>query len=279
MMDVEIVVTYPGTVYSLTDGTYCFMESISGIGEAQMLYESEFGPFGQGRGILRNYRFKPRTISMTLLIRDAATESARDTDREALLRLLSPAYGEVLLMFTRGDAEERMIYATSQGAAAGDLEAREGIAYQRFEVQWFCVDPLFFEPTLRTATFTSTGVDENVVSYGNALVWPNIFVHGQVTDPVVTINNQSSKSIDLTGHTVTSSATLTIANSTSNKSVYEGATNRLNEVSTASSFGTFYLPAPSPWLSSVTNTIRVDGSGTDGSYQWWYQFYDLYTFV
>lgn len=279
-MDVLIAETQLGSTYhSLTDGSEdCYMESIDGIGELNYNLLKEVGPFQSGCTI-RGVRYPARVISMNLLIRDAVSESDRDDARDKIMRLIAPTYGEVWLRFVLANSDVFYIQAISQGAAKGGQEWIQGVAHQRFSVQWQCPQPFFHPQTETQKTYTTIGSAESWTRYGNVIAYPNILLTGPMTNPVVTLMGMSGRRLDFTGYSIADADVWTIYNMTSNKRVVEtpGDVNKLGCLSTASSFGTFYLSSTSPWNTSQSVSCQVDCTGTGGNTEWSCRYYDYQT--
>ena len=163
--------------YDLNNGSPFKLEGLTGGGVAAARRLSERGPLQHGDTDL-GVRLQPRTITLSLNF-VGASASALDTARDTLNTIFKPV-GEtavnypVQLRVTRDDGGVRQLDCYTSGPADIPLiPANRPGNLHRAVVQLRAADPLWYDPTQKTATAQSSSLwwlGLNTISTANVLV-------------------------------------------------------------------------------------------------------------
>lgn len=145
-----------GTTYNLSNGSPFKVISVSGIGNAPVRRLEERGPFQDGVTDV-GYRFDPRLINMVIGVHSSSLSNA-DTNRDTLSAIFNPVGGRTIyLRCTRDDSAVRQIdcYAVNMVDMPAEIPERM-LAFQRVGVQLKAPNPMWYDPTIRGVTFSSS---------------------------------------------------------------------------------------------------------------------------
>lgn len=268
-------VTIGGITYSLDDGTYCYYLGDDGTGMAPSHRLTSRGSLQDG-DTDRGQRLDPRVVRLFLQL-VGTSRSDLYTKRQTLIRFLKPGNSPVL-KFTPGATTYAIAgyYVGDMGLPSND---REGFS-QKLAVSIRCPDPLFYNPTQASLTFSlandgtsvptpvptpvgaSTINQQSTITYtGSYHSLPVVRVFGPITDAVIT-NLTTGEKLDFTGVSIASGDYREIDCTYSIKTVKDSAgAIKNNNLTTDSDLATFHIQEATDGTASLVNTIQVTGSG------------------
>lgn len=172
------------TTYNIGNGAYCQLQyptGISGIGIPTITRDIQRHPNIEG-AFEHGYKLEPREISLNLFY-NVASEAAADARRDAIYNIFRPFDDPLKLKITRGDGAIRQIDVHTVGMV--DLPMAERVGHdQGFGVRLLAPNPIWYEPTQQTVTFTpaATVWFGNITYTGNWESYPIIKVYGAATN-------------------------------------------------------------------------------------------------
>ncbi len=275
--------------------------SFTGFGAPPIDYITQRGPFQHGVTV-KNFFLRPRTIQ--LLIRQAFCDrTAWWAGRAALLNEIRPnrqatatasVPGTLRIVETDGTIRDLSVFIAEgpgfEPRVSGEWDEWAFMEALRFTAH----DPVAFDPTQVTATFTITlgaslvfpitfpitfgsgALDDTlVVTYlGTWLSFPVITIVGPIEQPRidnVTTGEKIEFSID-----IAPGRTITINLTEGNKTVVDDlGTNLIGAVTPDSNLATFHI-APDPEAAGGLNTMRLRGTNPTGATAVSLAYFDRY---
>lgn len=255
--------TVGGTTYNLSDDNPFSVETPGDAGGPPISRLLDSGPFQDG-ATDRGYKMGVRTFVLSLLFH-ASTQSALDGHRDTLRKIFRPRTNTpVALKVTRDDGDVRQLdcYATGEIAIAMP-RAQRAAKLHRAVIQLQAADPLWYDPTPGTVTWTASGGSINLtqtVAYnGDYKSYPTITIHGPGSGITVTqMSVPGSPSITLSG-SLNASQSRIISLAYGERSVVDNLdANKINEVTSATllNFPDWYLDGD-PAVTGGTNYVYV----------------------
>lgn len=263
--------------------------SDSGSGMPPIDYITAQGPYQHGESVL-TYRLKPRTIQVVHRVNSCSRNSFW-TNRATLVNYLRPnrqGYGLIApgtLRYILADGSQRDLKVfIDEGPvfAARSLDKWDEFGIQE-TIRFIAHDPIFYDPTLHTSTFTltasnhlifpfsfqgsdlvfATNVINNNISITYAGTWeafPTITITGPIDGPIIT-NTTTGEKIQL-NYVVAAGEVVTINLAFNNKTVLSSLTGQdlIGLISSDSNLATFSI-VPEPTATGGVNTINVIGGG------------------
>lgn len=263
-----------GVSHALSGGSPYWVESVLGVGAAEVRRLAQRGPMQHGVSDV-GFRLEARELSMVLVF-DAGSAALADAQRDALWAMLRPTDEAMALRCTRDDGSIRQVDVHVSGMV--DAPARAGereLGIQRVGVRFVAANPIWYEPTQRHVTFETSSaglaVPMAVPMVGAAFVamnivtalvyagsfdeYPVITLTGPMTDAVLT-NETSGDALDFTGTTIAAGDSYTIDLRYGYKTVTEDdGTNRLATLTNDSDLATWRLLA-APAAAGGVNNVR-----------------------
>ena len=289
----NVSVVSRGTEYPLDDGSLCYLNSIDGIGAAQVRRFAHQGALQHGstdKGFLLN----PRTIRIGLAVVAASLEEFYER-REELITLFSPSES-LVLRITRDDGAIRDIDFVFDSDLSMPITA-DAWTNQTSVVVLKAGNPAFYDPAGEATSFVLGGgsdlgevpmavpmkvgaseIDSSVeIQYsGNWHEFPVIRIVGQITDPVIT-NNTTGEVLDFTGYNIGTSDEIVIDLRYGRKTVVKnGTTNVIDKLTSSSDLATFHLEARRSGETYRSNSIAVTGSGVNPATRIEISYYNRY---
>jgi hypothetical protein len=282
-----------GTTYSLDDGTYCYIQSHSGMGMMPVRRLEQRGP--QQNGVSdRGYRLDERTIIMQLYV-PGSTYSDLYDKRTSLLSMFKARDTAGKLRFSLGSTS-REIQAHYIGDSLGmDDDAFTGFT-KPVAIALRCPDPRWYDPTINTSEFSLGGgsntfvvpfevpfnvgsstidITRTVTYSGNIKSYPTIRITGPITDPVIT-HGQTGYKLDFTGITIAAGDWYEIDLGYAGNTVEDDAgTNKIADLTTDSDLVDFAIEAD-PDVTGGVNSINVTGSSVSEATEIMITYYDYY---
>lgn len=290
-----------GKVYNFHNLDDRFLMSFEGMGMPTVEYIEQQGPFQHGVSLL-DYRLQKRIIQYVHRRNTCDRQTLWET-RWDILDALRPNR-QVLNSFALGKLRKRLPggylrdidVSIENGPTFGarDLESWDEFGFTE-TIRFIAPDPTFYDPTLRTATwsisitnrlvfpetfpflFESSVIDNDIaITYpGTWLSFPTIVITGPMKGPIIT-NETTGEKIHLQ-YDISSGETVTINLAFGNKTVVNNHNvNLIGLISTDSDTTTFHI-APDPEAAGGINTFNVvAGGGLAGVSSVVMTYYDRY---
>lgn len=266
------------TTYNLSDGTLAWREGEDGLGMAPTDRLTEKGPLQDGVSDV-GFRLRPRNVQLILGV-NGSTEADMYSKRSQLLEIFKPLTSTpIKVKYTLPGGEIRQLDCFYNGEMTFPSSDRRGF-YQKVGVVLYAPDPVSYDPTQQSVTFSvspggfmvplpvpffvgaSTISSSQTITLSGYAAWrdfPVIRLYGPITDPTVE-NLATDEQLRFTG-TISSSDYWEIDCRYGYKTVTDsGGGNQISKLSADSDLATFHL-APAPEASGGVNTIQVGGSG------------------
>lgn len=269
-----------GTTYSLTDGTYFYLDGVTGTGLMPVRRLEERGPIQDGITD-RGYRLDPRVIILSLYIKGDDYADTYDK-REILYEAFKPHDSQGTLRFSYG-GRTREIKANYIGDSLGLTDNAADYLVKAVTVALRCPDPTWYDPVGKSKVFalaigsntflvptevpltvgaSSLDISQAITYSGTVKTFPRIRVTGPVTDCVIT-HEQMGWKLDFTGTTIAAGDYYDIDLRYGYKTVTEdNGTNRIAKLTSDSDLAEFCL-LPAPEVGGGINTISVTGAAVD----------------
>lgn len=276
-------ITPGGTVYDLTVPSRVgrWVMSQTGWGLPPIEYVSSRGPIQNGQ-TLRRYFLRPRTVQL-LIRHDFCNRDDYWAGRGELLDTLRINQGNdggtLRRHLTDGSLRDLTVYLVAGPA----FTPNPGNTWDEFAyteaLRFTAYDPVVFDPTLKTATFSLAALTNIVfpitfpITFGSTLIdetqivnylgtWeslPTIILTGPLNVPTIT-NVTTGEVIDVQ-YNIPAGRVLTIDLTYGVKTVLDDlGANFIGTITPASDFGTWHL-APAPEATGGDNSIRVQATG------------------
>jgi hypothetical protein len=280
-----------GAAYPLDDGTYCYLNSVEGMGMPNVRRIEESGPLQNGITD-RGYRIDPRLIVVSLDLVGSSITDLYDK-RRLILDIFKPKNTPGKLRFISGNTR-REIEAFYVGDSLRIVDTSDTYLAKRVSVALRCPDPRWYDPVINSVNFNiSGGADTFVIPFevpfklgastidttkpivysGNVKSYPTIRIEGPITDPVIT-NMETGHKLDFTGITIPAGTTYIIdLGYADNTIVTDTGVNKISELTTDSDLVEFCID---PDYGGGTNNIRVTGSSVSEATNVRIAYYDYY---
>ena len=165
------------TYYNLSDKNPFKLLSITGIGNAAIRRLEERGPFQEGVTDT-GYRVDPRYMTLTIEVY-GTTASAADANRDLASKIFSPGADAILrLLVVRDDGSQRQIdcYVTGEMDMSAQLPNRT-LNNQRIVVRLKAPNPVWYDPQIKTLSFSATGTPTNWWLAGGLIGTANVVTY------------------------------------------------------------------------------------------------------
>jgi hypothetical protein len=279
-MDIDLIIA--GTSYSLTDGTYCYVQDYDGWGEAPLHRLEERGPQQHGVSDV-GYRLDPRVGSLVLWVQGI---SASDmwAKRAAVLSLVRPTTAIKRLRWTLDNGSVRQFDVHSLGQMSMGQREQQGMSFAS-GLMLRAPDPTCYDPTACAVTFALGGggtaftvptdvptqvgastinASASVTYTGTWRTYPVLRITGPITDCTIT-NASTDETLDFDGTTIEDGDYYEIDLRYGNKTVVDAAgTNKVADLTSDSDLATWHL-ADDQEVTDGLNAITVTGTGVTGA--------------
>ena len=291
-MNLDVIIS--GTVYSISDGTYCEHLGHDGVGMMPSHRLTQRGAQQHGVTDL-GFRGDPRFVQLALLIK-ATSKSDYWTRRTALLNLFKPTDDPLKLRFTLENGDVRQLDCQYVSDMSLGSQQRTVCAHA-VGVTLRAADPSFYDPVGKTTIFALGGgsaafevpmaiplnigvsvMDHTItIDYdGSWLALPyRIRITGPITDATVT-NLATDEVLDFDGITIDAADYYDIDCRYAYKTVLnKNEVNKIADLTEDSDLATWHLAAD-PDVKDGLNGIQVTGSAvtaaTEVTIQWFDRF-------
>lgn len=177
------------TTYNISNGTYCVVRYVDGIGMPEIERIREEFPNVEGAKDF-GFRLRPRTITLGLFFQ-VASLGLMDARREALYRIFRPFDLPLKFKVTRDVGDVRQIDCHVVGTNNFLQSERVGSS-QQFTVRLLAPNPIWIDPTQITKTITpsaSPWSGETISYLGTTWEYPIVKVYGSVTNFTMTFTS------------------------------------------------------------------------------------------
>lgn len=266
-------ITPDGQTFNLHSPPSRALISLEGTGIPETEYRSTRGPFQHGENVISGL-LKPRTISMTFRHNGFSRSDYwnkrynlidmlrmnRTSDLAAHSVLANPEGG--ILRFTYYKDKVKQVRNIRAFISGGTAFRNTNVQWDEYsiqeDIQFYCPDPTFYDPTLHSESLPLVGTTE-IVTAGTWDTFPTIVVTG--AQDTIGIYNHETGYFFVVDFTTAAGEVITVDLTSGNKKVTSDVSGNLISYVTLSSYLINFALHPDPIAPAGSNTIQASATG------------------